>query len=118
MIKKTTKTGSISRRRLLTAVGAGTALAVLPFRINRLQAQQANIKIGFPVPLTGPYGTEAQDQVRAGQLAVAQFNDAGGRMSANGMVRPCSGPASMRSWQGALKTRSTPCLRNSTRRSP
>ncbi len=26
--------------------------------------------------------------------------------SANGMVRPCSGPASMRSWQGALKTRS------------
>jgi len=28
--------------------------------------------------LTGPYGTEAQDQVRAGQLAVTQFNDAGG----------------------------------------
>ncbi len=25
--------------------------------------------------------TEAQDQVRAGQLAVAQFNDASGRMS-------------------------------------
>src|SRR5438094_9020384 len=24
------------------------------------------------------------------------------------MVRPCSGPASMRSWQGALKTRSIP----------
>src|SRR6266404_7147450 len=36
--------------------------------------------------------------------------------SVNGMVRPCSGPASMRSWQGALKTRSTPCLRNSTQR--
>ena len=49
-----------------------------------LRAQEANIKIGFPVPLTGPYGTEAQDQVRAGQLAVAQFNDAGGRMSALG----------------------------------
>ena len=30
-------------------------------------------------------------------------------MSANGMVRPCSGPASRRSWQGAPKTRSTPC---------
>jgi len=43
-----------------------------------------NIKIGFPVPLTGPYGAEAQDRVRAGQLAVAQFNDAGGRMSALG----------------------------------
>src|SRR6266851_4007475 len=37
-------------------------------------------------------------------------------MSANGMVRPCSGPAGTRSWQGALKTRSTPCLRNSTQR--
>ena len=33
---------------------------------------------------------------------------------ANGMVRPCSCPASDRSWQGAPKTRSTPCLRNST----
>jgi ABC-type branched-subunit amino acid transport system substrate-binding protein len=48
-----------------------------------LQAQEANIKIGFPVPLMGPYGTEAQDQIRAGQFAVAQFNDAGGRMSAS-----------------------------------
>jgi len=49
-----------------------------------LQAQEANIKLGFPVLLTGPYGTEAQDQVRAGQLALAQFNEAGGRMSALG----------------------------------
>ena len=32
-------------------------------------------------------------------------------MSVNGMVRPCSCPASDRSWQGAPKTRSTPCLR-------
>jgi branched-chain amino acid transport system substrate-binding protein len=73
-----TKSGSISRRRLLTTVGAGAALAASPFRINLLQAQEASIKIGFPVPLTGPYGTEAQDQVRAAGLAVAQFNDAGG----------------------------------------
>jgi branched-chain amino acid transport system substrate-binding protein len=78
MTKKITKSGSVSRRRLLATVGAGAALAASPFRINLLQAQEANIKIGFPVPLTGPYGTEAQDQVRAGQLAVAQFNDAGG----------------------------------------
>src|SRR4029077_19508110 len=49
-----------------------------PFRINLARADEPNIKIGFPVPLTGPYGTEAQDQVRAGQLAVAQFNDGGG----------------------------------------
>src|ERR1700674_4447957 len=78
MTKKTTKSGSMTRRRLLTTVSAGAALAASPFRINLLQGQEANIKIGFPVPLTGPYGTEAQDQVRAGQLAVAQFNDAGG----------------------------------------
>ena len=78
MTRKITKSGSISRRRLLTSVSAGAALAVSPFRINLLQAQEANIKIGFPVPLTGPYGAEAQDQVRAAQLAIAQFNDAGG----------------------------------------
>src|SRR6201987_3416562 len=78
MTKSITKSGSISRRRLLTTVSAGAALAASPFRINLLQAEVAPIKIGFPVPLTGPYGAEAQDQVRAGQLAVAQFNDAGG----------------------------------------
>ena len=78
MTRKTAKSGSISRRRLLATASAGAALAASPFRINLLQAQEATIKIGFPVPLTGPYGTEAQDQVRAGQLAVAQFNDAGG----------------------------------------
>lgn len=78
MTKTVTKAGWVSRRRLLTTVSAGAALAASPFRINLLQAQEAPIKIGFPVPLTGPYGAEAQDQVRAGQLAVAQFNDAGG----------------------------------------
>lgn len=74
----TRKTGSISRRRLLTTVSAGAALAASPFRINLSQAQEATIKIGFPVPLTGPYGAEAQDQVRAAQVAIAQFNDGGG----------------------------------------
>lgn len=78
MTTRASKSRSISRRRLLTTVGAGAAIAASPFRINMLRAEEANIKIGFPVPLTGPYGTEAQDQVRAAQLAVAQFNDAGG----------------------------------------
>jgi len=32
-------------------------------------------------------------------------------MSGNGMVRPCSCPASKWSWQGTPKTRSTRCLR-------
>ncbi len=76
MAKKTTN--SISRRRLLTTAGAGAMLAASPFRINLLQAQEATIKVGFPVPLTGPYGTEAQDQVRAAEVAIAEFNEGGG----------------------------------------
>jgi len=36
------------------------------------------IKIGLPVPLTGPYGAEAKDQVRNAELAIKEFNDAGG----------------------------------------
>ncbi|KJC55079.1 ABC transporter substrate-binding protein [Bradyrhizobium sp. LTSPM299] len=78
MTKKVTRAGSISRRRLLTTASAGAVLAASSFRINLAQAQETPIKIGFPVPLTGPYGAEAQDQVRAAQLAIAQFNDAGG----------------------------------------
>jgi branched-chain amino acid transport system substrate-binding protein len=77
-MRKTAEPSSISRRRLLATASAGAAIAVSPFRINLARAEEANIKIGFPVPLTGPYGTEAQDQVRAAQLAVAQFNDSGG----------------------------------------
>ena len=63
-----------SRRALLAATAAGVGLAPLAV----LRAQEAPIKIGFPVPLTGPYGTEAQAQVKAAELAVAQFNAAGG----------------------------------------
>ena len=68
----------VSRREFVIAAGATVVLAASPLRINLLRAQEAPIKIGFPVPLTGPYGTEAQDQVRCAQLAVAEFNDAGG----------------------------------------
>src|SRR4030088_1679446 len=78
MAKKTTGSNSISRRRLLTTASAGAVLAASPFRINLLQAQESTIKVGFPVPLTGPYGTEAQDQVRAAEGAIAEFNESGG----------------------------------------
>ena len=74
----TRKTRLISRRRLLATASAGAALAASPFRINLAQAQEATIKVGFPVPLTGPYGTEAQDQVRAAEVAIAEFNESGG----------------------------------------
>lgn len=41
-------------------------------------AHAQNIKIGLPVPLTGPYGAEAKDQVKNAELAVNEFNQAGG----------------------------------------
>lgn len=78
MSKKTTGSKSISRRQLLATASTGAVLAVSPFRINLVQAQEATIKVGFPVPLTGPYGTEAQDQVDAAQVAIAEFNEGGG----------------------------------------
>jgi branched-chain amino acid transport system substrate-binding protein len=65
-----------SRRRLI--LGAGVAAASSPFWINIARAQTGTIKIGFPVPLSGPYSAEAQDQVRCAQLAIKEFNDAGG----------------------------------------
>ena len=58
-----------------TVLGSAAATLALP---TVLRAQEPTIKIGFPVPLTGPYGAEAQDQVRCAQLAVAEFNEAGG----------------------------------------
>ncbi|MGO4408203.1 ABC transporter substrate-binding protein [Bosea sp. RAF48] len=64
----------IDRRRLL----AGAAALSLPAYIPSLRAQPATIKIGFPTSLTGPFGAEAQDQVRGAQLAVQQFNQGGG----------------------------------------
>jgi branched-chain amino acid transport system substrate-binding protein len=65
-----------ARRRHL--LGAGTAVAASPFLFNIARAQGAPIKIGFPVPLTGAFSAEAQDQVRAAEIAVKDFNDAGG----------------------------------------
>ncbi|MBC7938316.1 MAG: ABC transporter substrate-binding protein [Chitinophagaceae bacterium] len=63
------------RRRLLIATGA---LAATPALFHIARAQGAAIKIGFPVPLTGAFSAEAQDQVRAAELAVKEWNAAGG----------------------------------------
>ena len=66
------KTAVVTRRTLLAA----SSLLAMP---SIVRAQSADtIKIGFPVPLTGPYGTEAKDQVACAQLAIAEFNEAGG----------------------------------------
>jgi len=71
MSKKTNQT----RRNIVIA---GAAAASSPFWFNIATAQSSTIKIGFPVPLTGPFSAEAQDQVRAAELAIKEFNDAGG----------------------------------------
>ncbi len=67
-----------NRRQILKTLGAGTAVAAGPALFNIAQAQGGLIKIGFPVPLTGAFSAEAQDQVRAAELAIKQFNEAGG----------------------------------------
>ena len=71
MSKKTNQT----RRNIVIA---GAAAASSPFWFNIATAQSSTIRIGFPVPLTGPFSAEAQDQVRAAELAIKEFNDAGG----------------------------------------
>lgn len=69
----------LSRRSVLKSAAAGAAVASAgPFLFNIARAAEESIRIGFPVPLTGPYGTEAQEQARCAQIAVDQFNAAGG----------------------------------------
>jgi branched-chain amino acid transport system substrate-binding protein len=68
---------TISRRHMTAALGAAAGLGVIGMPwVSRAQAE--TIRIGFPTPLTGPFGAEAKDQVKSAELAVKQFNDAGG----------------------------------------
>lgn len=75
----TRETLAVSRRSLLKGVALGAVGAIAaPAYLRSAFAQAGPIKIGFPVPISGPYSTEAQDQVRCAELAIAMFNDAGG----------------------------------------
>ncbi|HET7883105.1 MAG TPA: ABC transporter substrate-binding protein [Acetobacteraceae bacterium] len=65
---------SASRRQVL---GAGLAVASLAAPFVRAQAA-APIRIGLPIPLTGPYEQEALDMLRGAHVAVAMFNEQGG----------------------------------------
>src|SRR3984885_5420512 len=69
---------AIGRRQVLKLAAAGAATAISPFGFHIARAQTAPLKIGFPVPLRGPYAIEASDQVRSAQLAIKEFNEAGG----------------------------------------
>mgnify|MGYP000917585647 FL=1 len=53
MSKRLSKSGSISRRRLLATASAGAALAASPLGARLLNAQQAPIKIGMGIAQTG-----------------------------------------------------------------
>ena len=68
----------VARRYFLKTTAAGVALAAAGISPRLARAQAETIRIGFPVPLTGPFGTEAKDQVAAAEIAVKEFNDAGG----------------------------------------
>lgn len=77
--KKMTVRKGMSRRNVLKgAAGAAAFAATGPMLFNIAHAANGTIKIGMPVPLTGPYGKESQEQARCGQIAVDQFNAAGG----------------------------------------
>jgi branched-chain amino acid transport system substrate-binding protein len=65
----------IGRRSIVLG---GAAAAVAPAWMGVARAQNMPIKIGFPVPLTGAFSAEAQDQVKAAELAVKEFNEKGG----------------------------------------
>ncbi|MDO8534723.1 MAG: ABC transporter substrate-binding protein [Xanthobacteraceae bacterium] len=69
----------LTRRDLVKGGFAVTAIAAVgPYYLRYAHAQTGPIKIGLPVPLTGPYSSEAQNQARCAQLAIDMFNQAGG----------------------------------------
>ena len=76
-----------SRRSVLKTTAAGVAAAaVSPFMFNIARGASDPVRIGLPVPLTGPYGAEAREQGRCAQIAVDEFNSA----TAIWAQRPCS----------------------------
>ena len=80
-----------------------------------LEVRHADLEVGSPVAVGVAGDSQRCGASIATLLAMPISSKWDGRsvlsMSANGMVRPCSCPASDRSWQGAPKTRSTPCPR-------
>jgi branched-chain amino acid transport system substrate-binding protein len=79
--KKKVKGGKrINRRTFLKTTGmAAGAMAFGGFHfVRHTQAATGPFKVGFPIPLTGPYGTEAKDQQAGAELAIAEINANGG----------------------------------------
>jgi len=72
---------SITRRSFLaTGAAAAGVTATQGFFPAVLRAQSDPIRIGFPLPLTGPFAALAADQQRGAQLAQDELNAKGGIM--------------------------------------
>jgi branched-chain amino acid transport system substrate-binding protein len=65
----------MKRRTFLTTGAAAAATLGFPAII---RAQSGPIRIGFPGPVTGPFGALAADQQRGALLAVDELNAKGG----------------------------------------
>ncbi|MBI2017038.1 MAG: ABC transporter substrate-binding protein, partial [Candidatus Rokubacteria bacterium] len=67
---------SMNRRSFLTTGSAAAAALAFP-AVLRAQSRDP-IRIGFPLPLTGPFAAIANDMQQGAQLAVDELNAKGG----------------------------------------
>jgi hypothetical protein len=105
----------LTRTRQLTEEFGASAADLASVDVDRILALHAT----SPEQLTLMLCNKPERDAYLVAARLAFEDQAGSRaMSANGMVRPCSCPASELSWQGAPKTRSAPCLRHPIPRSP
>jgi branched-chain amino acid transport system substrate-binding protein len=65
----------MDRRTFLHSTTAAVAILGFP---SILRAQSGSLKIGFPLPLTGPFAAIAADQKRGAELAMDELNAKGG----------------------------------------
>ena len=68
----------LNRRDFIKTSALGMAAVAAGPWIGGFARAQDTIRIGFPVPLTGPYGSEAKEQAACAQIAIDEFNAAGG----------------------------------------
>ena len=66
----------MDRRSFLATTAAGAAALSFP-AVLRAQSKDV-LRIGFPLPLTGPFGALAADQQRGATLAMDELNAKGG----------------------------------------
>src|SRR5213592_1292208 len=71
-----TKESPMNRRLFLTTTAAGTAILAFP-AVLRAQSKDP-VRIGFPLPLTGPFAPIASDMKQGAELAIDELNAKGG----------------------------------------